>query len=228
MSKTKRITAPKSYRINKRAAKYVAKNRGDSDSIPVVVVLRDILGLAKDAKEVKNSINKGIVLVDGKPVNDYRQPVGVMDILTAGDHSYRAVPTRRGVGFVEISDKDSKIKLSRIDNKTVVKGGKIQLNLHDGTNMLLNKDEYNTKDVLLLEVPDRNIKKNLDYKEGASVVIIKGKNSGSLGKIDKIEVEKSSRYNKVYVDIDGEIIEFPEPYVFVIGDKKPEIEMNGE
>jgi len=43
---------------------------------------------------------------------------------------------------------DAEWKLCRIQNKTIVKGKKVQLNLHDGKNKLVEKDEYKTGDVL--------------------------------------------------------------------------------
>ena len=42
--------------------------------------------------------------------------------------------------------KQANIRIARIEDKTILKGGKIQLNMADGTNILLKKDAYKTGD----------------------------------------------------------------------------------
>ena len=52
------------------------------------------------------------------------------------------------LGLIFYEKIDAKWKLHRIENKTIVKGKKVQLNLHDGRNIIVGKDEYKSGDVL--------------------------------------------------------------------------------
>lgn len=112
-------------------------------------------------------------------------------------------------------------KLCRINNKTTLKGGKVQLNLNDGTN-IPGSNEYSTKDSLILSLPDKHIVKHLQFKVGNLAMVVGGQHSGEIGKITEIREVKSSRHNTVAIsgETDFETIE---DYVIVIGEDKPEI-----
>ncbi len=117
-------------------------------------------------------------------------------------------------------------KLCRINNKTTLKGGKVQLNLNDGTN-IPGSNEYSTKDSLILSLPDKHIVKHLQFKVGNLAMVVGGQHSGEIGKITEIREVKSSRHNTVAIsgETDFETIE---DYVIVIGEDKPEIRLGGE
>jgi small subunit ribosomal protein S4e len=119
------------------------------------------------------------------------------------------------IQFVEIKAAESQWKLLRVENKTVVKGGKVQLNLHDGTNMISDK-KVKTGDVLQLSLPDMKIKKVIEFKEGAQSFIIGGAHVGSISEIKGIEITRSTKPNLVMYEDYQTIKE----YSFVVGDKK--------
>ena len=77
-------------------------------------------------------------MVDGVVRTDPRFPVGLMDIVEIPDMEkiYRILPKwKKGLVPQEVSKKESSFKLCRIENKTTIKNGNIQLNLHDGRNI---------------------------------------------------------------------------------------------
>ena len=117
-------------------------------------------------------------------------------------------------------------KLCRIDNKTTLKGGKVQLNLSDGTN-ILGSNEYVTKDSLILSVPDKKVIKHLQFKVGNLAMVVGGQHSGEIGKIKEIREVKSSRHNTVKISGEKEF-ETIENYVIVIGEDTPEIRLGGD
>jgi small subunit ribosomal protein S4e len=97
---------------------------------------------------------------------------------------YRIIATEKGLVPIEISDKEKNFKLCRIENKTTLSGGNIQLNLHDGRNIIIpikdpknpKEDTYKTMGVLKIEVPSQKILDYYPLKEGSHVLVIKGKN----------------------------------------------------
>ena len=129
---------------------------------------------------------------------------------------FRAMIDNHGrIEFIEIKPAEAKWKLVRVENKRVIKGGKVQLNLHDGTNILSDK-KVKTGDVLQVTLPDMKIKTVLEFKKGAQALITGGSHVGSISKIKDIEVTRSTKPNLVMY---GEF-QTIKPYSFVVGEKK--------
>ncbi len=227
----KRLSAPKTYKIPRKAGKWVIKpspGPHNKSAIPLALVLRDLLQIADTAKEARKIISAGEVLVDGVPRRDYKFPVGLLDVIRIPklDKSYRVLFDEKGRFVVKEIDDDDK-KLFKITNKTIVKGGKVQLNLFDGTN-ILGTNEYNTKDSLLLKIPEKQILDHLKFEEGALIMIIGGTHAGEIGRVKSYKVVKGSGSNLVTVETPRGEITTTENYVFVVGKKgsdKPVIEL---
>lgn len=223
MSKLKRLAAPKFWPIEVKTKKYVVKPMPGphslKSSMPVGVVLRDILKNAETMKEARQILHNGAVKIDGKVVKDHRFPVGLMDIIEVGNEIYRVVSEKKGLALKKIEKKEL-FKLARIENKLHVKGKKLQLNLHDGKNILVDKDEYKTGDVLVLDM-EKRIKQVLKFDKNAVAMIIQGKNAGQVVTIKKIVVTKSPHPNIVVVDLNGSDVPVPKGYVFIVGGDKP-------
>ncbi len=216
----KRISAPKSWPIAKKTSKWVvAPSAGahSKEAVPLMVVIRDMLSITDNAKETKRVLHEGAVKVNGQVVKDYKARVGLFDVLSVAGVNYRMLPNPRGkYELTEISDDDARNKLSRIDDITVVKGGKYQYNLHDGTNLLLD-DKYNTRDSLVVSLPDKKVLMRYEYKVGSRAMIVGGKHSGETGTIIEIKKVESSRPNIVKIERDDRQFETIENYVFTLG-----------
>ncbi|MEK9695427.1 MAG: hypothetical protein VW270_06650, partial [Candidatus Poseidoniales archaeon] len=106
-------------------------------------------------------------------------------------------------------------KVCRIEGKTTVKGGKTQLNLHDGRNILVdNASEYKTGDSLKLGLPDQNIIQHIKFGEGTRCYLIGGVHVGSTADMTEFIVKRSSMPNEVLFQDFGTIAR----NVFAIGD----------
>jgi small subunit ribosomal protein S4e len=224
----KRVAAPRTWPIARKTSKWVVKPTPGAHSeergMPLVVVLRDLLKVADRSKEIKQILQEGKVLVDGRIRKDHRFIVGMFDTVSipAINASYRVMIGDNGK-FRLIPIKDASVKLCKIVNKTTVPGGKIQLNLHDGTTMLSSND-YKTKDSIVIRVPDRKIDQHLAYAVGSTVFVADGKHAGEIGRIKEIRVLRSSAPNTVVITSEKGDFETIEPYVFVIGKDAPAVE----
>lgn len=232
MTHQKRLSIPKSWKAGKKGYKWVSTTRpgphSQARSLPLGIIIRDILKLVDNSREGKRVLSEGKVLVDGIPRKDLRFPVGLFDVISLplSNESYRILQDEKGRLTLYKLNEANVNKLCRINNKTTLKGGKVQLNLNDGTN-ILGSNEYGTKDSLILSVPDKQVVKHLEFKVGNLAMVVGGLHSGEIGKIKEIREVKSSRHNTVTIsgDTDFETIE---DYVFVIGEDKPEIRLGGE
>lgn len=225
----KRLTAPRSWPVPRKTNAWIAKPspgpHGVGESMPVVVVLRDLLKLADTAKEAKRILHNKEVLVDGRVVTDYEFPVGLMDVVSIpklGQH-YRMMLDRNGkFRLVKLAEGRQAWKLCRIEGKTTVQGGKTQLNLHDGRNLLVAKDSYKVGDVLKIEVPSQKILDSYKVAKGSTAVIIGGSNVGELAVIEEYVVRRTTGPNMVKFK-DGKLT--VKENVFVVGAKGPEVEL---
>ena len=201
-SHLKRLAMPRSWALPRKTTIWVTRPRPGAHSLemcmPLTIILRDVLEHARNAREVRRMLHLRQVMVDGKVVSDPRRGVGIMDVLTVGEDNYRCVLDERGkLRYRRISKKDASWKVCRIENKSTIKGGKIQLNLHDGRNIIVEKGSYSTGDSLKLEIPTQAIKKHLQFTEGSKAYLIGGSHIGEVANVSEHLVKRSSMPNEV-------------------------------
>ena len=225
----KRIAIPRSWPLKKKAHIFTTKQSAGAHSLetsmPVITVLRDVLGICDNAKEAKRIIGNRDVLVDGKAVKNPKAPVGLMDVLSIPklDSDYRVLLTPRGkLTLVKIDKAEAAWKLCRIENKTLVKGGKIQLNLHDGRNIVLDKDQYKTGDVLKVSFDGQKVLESYALQSGAAALVSAGNHAGQVETVSEYEVIKGPSENVVKFQSGAETVK---SNVFVIGAGSPAIKM---
>lgn len=230
----KRLAAPEFWPILRKEAKWTVKPSPGphpaSRSLPLLIVVREVLGYAKTYREARRIIAEGHILVDGVVRRDYKFPVGYMDVIeirTSGEY-FRVVPVPAKVmALVPISKEEASYKLCRIENKTTVKGGRIQLNLHDGRNIVLPPEEgrkFTTLSTVKISVPGNELLDYFSLEKGALVTVIGGINVGRVGRILSIS-EGVRHYRKLVIieDIRGGTFSTSLDKVFVVGASKPEI-----
>lgn len=226
MVRLKRLRVPEFWNIQKKKTKWAVVPRPGPhkkmESIPLQVLLRDILKIVETGKEAKLIVRKGEVLVDQRKKKDFAFGVGLMDSISIpkiGKH-FRVVPYEKGLKVVEISADEAKKKICRIESKKTLKKGKTQINLHDGKNLNVDK-YYKTGDSVLLQLPDLKILDHLNLEKGSLVLLTKGKNSGKTANVKEIIVTMGREPNKLVCSLEGKDIEVIKNYVLVVGKDKP-------
>ncbi len=233
----KRLPAPKHWPIKRKHGKFTTRPipgpHAKEECLTLALVLREVLGAAENMREVKAILSAGDVYVDGRQRKDPRFPVGLMDVLEfkSSGEKYRLIPKiRGGLRLVSISEDESKFKLGRIQKKMMAPGGKCQLTLHDGRNLLLpeksNPAEYHTLDTLVISVPDQKILESMKLESGAYAMVTQGRNVGMEGKVIEIEKRIGTHASTVTVqDPEGNRFQTALEYVFVLGKDKPKISL---
>jgi small subunit ribosomal protein S4e len=169
--------------IERKGTKYIVRASSHIDnSVPLLIAVRDILGLAKTAREVKHMIQTKLLKINGRLVEDFKESIKLFNILEA-DKVYvlSLLPTKKFV-FEETKDLDT--RLVKVVNKRLVPNNFSQLNLHDGSNVLT-KDKINVGDSLILDFSGK-IKKHIQMDKGREVFVISGKYAGHKGKIESV------------------------------------------
>ncbi|WP_434731827.1 30S ribosomal protein S4e [Thermogladius sp. KZ2Tp1] len=233
----KALAAPYYWSILRKEHKWTVKPSPGPHpieySLPLLIVVRNVLGYAETAREARRLISEGHFEIDGRVVRDYKFPVGFMDVLRikTTDEYYRVVPVpTKVIGFVKIPKEEATFKLCRIRNKTTVKGGHIQLNLHDGRNVLIRvndprnpvEDVYETLGTVQLSLADNKIVDYIPLAENNLVIISGGRNVGRVGLLKKVHRGMGvKRSVAVIEDRIGNLFQTSLNYVFVIGRDKP-------
>ncbi len=237
----KALASPKFWPIMRKEYKWTVKPRPGPHpmeySLPLLLIVRNVLGYAKTAREARKLIAEGHFKVDGRVRKDYKYPVGLMDVIEIVDtgEAFRFIPYP--VKFFKlhpIPREEASIKPVRINNKTTVKGGHIQLNLHDGRNILVRvsdprkpvEDKYKTLDTLVITAPGQEIKQHIPFQEGALAIITAGRNVGRVGRI--LDVQRGWGRKRSIVTLEdptGNRFQTSLEYVFVIGSEKPVISL---
>jgi len=240
----KRMPAPTVWPIPRKGFKWVVRPSPGphpiEQSLPLLLIIRDILGLAKTRKESQLILMEGNIKVDGKIRREDDYPVGLMDVIEVSgiNKAYRLLSTpKKGLTLHTIDGGEKEFKLCKIVNKTTVKGGHLQLNLHDGRNILIKiadpnhpeEDVYATSDLLKIKIPDSEILEHLRFEEGVLTLVTGGKNIGHLGRVVKIGREKVSFSPTITLeDSEENRFETIANYVFPIGKGEPWISLPEE
>ena len=239
----KRLAVPKSWPVERKEETYTTKAAAGphgEDGVPLLIVLRDVLGYADSKKEARYALDQDSVLINGTAVSDERRPIGMFDIVAFVEREeyYRVFPDEGGrLSLTPIDAESAGSKLGKIVGKRQVPGGDTQLTLHDGRTLLVeDASAYAGNDSIVVSNDDREEQSSSDhasgqspradteivahftYEEGALVTAVSGAHAGRIGTIDEIQVTPGSSANNVLIDAaDGEErFETIEEYVVVI------------
>ena len=229
----KRASVPSTWPIHRKGSTFVTKISPGPHSkeygMPLIVLLRDVLNVGQTRKEIKHIVSTRQVLVDGRVRTNDRFPVGHMDVveLSTSKAVYRIqLHTSSKLLPVEIEEKEKDFKICKIIGKRNIRGGKTQISLHDGRNIVLTKDDERAAQMksmssVKIQIPSQEILEVYNLKEEARAMVTEGRHRGRVGKITDISQRYGPKASEVtFIDEDGgEDAEFRTAldYVFVVG-----------
>lgn len=217
------ISAPRTWPIKRKGEVFLMRpmpGRKLMLSLPLGIVLKELLHLTATTKESKKVLKDGKVLVNKKKRDEVKFPLGLMDVIEIPElgTSYRMILNNRGkLGLHKIDEKESSLKPCKITNKTSLKGGKVQVNLDDGTNMISDNKDYRVGDTLVIEYPELKIKSHLKLEKGALVYITAGAKVGQVGSFESIKTFIGGQPDNIIVKTNDGTIETRKEYALVIG-----------
>jgi len=240
----KRKPAPRFWPIHRKEFVWTIKPKPGPHSLerclPLAIVMRELLDLAKTRKEAKKIVSQGKIHVDGKIRREDDFPVSLMDVVSIPtiNKAFRMLPSSKGLILHSIDKKETAFKLCRVENKKNVRNGHVQLNLHDGSNILVKvadpknpQDAYKTLNTIKVSLPDKQILEHIEMKKNALALITGGKNIGKHGKIVEIEDIKGQKRRKTLVKIqdkDGHTYQTIMDFIFAIGEAHSSISLPEE
>ena len=224
----KRLSAPDSWPIERKEETWTVKAGAGphgAAGVPLVVLLRDVLGYVDSTKEARYALDRGQVLINGEPAGDEERPIGMFDILSFAerDEQYRVFPGQGGrLSLTPISAEAAGSRLGKLTDKRQVRGGAFQLTLHDGSTLRRDAETaaaYSPGDSLVVDTESGEIVAHFAFEEGAMVTAVDGAHAGEIGRLESIAVTPGSGANGVQVaglDDGDEGFETVAEYVVVI------------
>lgn len=206
-------------------------------SMPLGLILRDILGFAKTVSEVKRALSEDKVLVDGLVRHDHKFPVGLMDVvyLKPLDAYYRVMPDSvNKLSLLKITPEEGAYKLIRLSGKRLLKDKTVQLNAHDGRSFAIKVDDpfsvnlpYRIFDSLKISLPAGEVLEHIPMEPDTYVSIIGGSNIGKSGILKEAPQQRGpNRLAKVMINEIESTVTLK--YLFPIGKGSPIISTTGE
>ena len=233
--RVKRTTVPPFWQISKKKKRYVVRTspgpHPKNYSYPMLVLLRDVLGVVKTRREALRVLNSGKVHVDGRAVRSESFPVGLMDVLDFPQlgKAYRLVPNRGRLTPVEIGAKEKDVKVCIVKSKNSVKGSKIGYGLHDGRVIFPEaKVDIKPGDACVLKVPGQEFQKSFRLTKGGLALLIQGDRSGEVATVEDVKQGTFSRGSIATVRLpDGTSSELPTSRLLPLGSQLPELTVSG-
>ena len=83
MAHVKRQKVPKRWPLQRKGTKYVVRaNVNPQRGVPVLIILRDMLGICQNRKEVRMSLYERKILLNSKPVTDDKNVAILFDTIS--------------------------------------------------------------------------------------------------------------------------------------------------
>jgi small subunit ribosomal protein S4e len=226
----KRLRAPDSWHIAKKTNKFITKTvpgPHNANAMPVAVWLRDHMGFVRNLKEVKQVLAQKEVIINGRQCRDPKMGIGIFDIISMpkiGKH-YRILRDKKGRHkTIEIDAESAKTRLAKIRGKTVVPGGKVQLNLRYGANIIAD-NRFKPGDSVIISLQPENrfsIIDHFPFAVGHMAMIIGGRHSGKIARITGIHKVSGSVPNRVSLEeAPGSKFETISDYIYMVGRETP-------
>ncbi|RME31734.1 hypothetical protein D6789_01805 [Candidatus Woesearchaeota archaeon] len=221
----KRLTAPRTWPIAPKTTKFVTRPQPGAhafrNGVPMSILLRDMLGLARTTREVKYILRTQEVLVNGRRVRRPDVLVGLMDVVTfpSTKTSYRILINElEKLYALPITGKEATCTPSKVISKRLLPGGKMQLGFHNSRTLIVEKEaeKVHVGDTMLFTAQGVN---HLPLEKGAAVLLTAGSHVGKCGSL------KSLSTNIAEVTVGNECITTTKHNLFVIGKGKPEIKL---
>ncbi len=229
-----RLAGPPAWPIKRKGIKWITKPSPGPHTfklaMPLGVILRDMLNLAANTSEIKKILNKRAVKINEKVRTRFKFSVGLFDVISIPEIKkyYRVVLNKKGkLQMIEIPAEEARILPLKIVDKKSAKGGKTQINLNNGWNILSDATELKKDETVLIDTERNSILKELKLKPGSVAYIIGGSHIGYTAVLQEVKTEGVLRKKKVAVLAPSpkEKWDADLSQIIIIGEKKPEIKV---
>lgn len=190
----KRLFAPKDWMLSKLAGVFAPRPRAGPhklrESLPLIVILRNRLKYALNAREAQMIMRQKLVNVDSRPRTDVKYPAGFMDVVEipkSGDRFRLLYDVKGRFTFTKIGEAEAAIKLCKVENVLTTTSRTPMVVTHDGRRFRFPDPKIRRGDTIVVNHRDSKIVDHIPMKAGRVVMITGGANRGRVGTVTTTE-----------------------------------------
>nr|CCC52888.1 putative 40S ribosomal protein S4 [Trypanosoma vivax Y486] len=190
----KRLYAPKDWMLSKLTGVFAPRPRAGPhklrECLSLIIIIRNRLKYALNAREAQMILRQGFVHVDGKPRKDGKYPAGFMDVVEipeTGDRFRILYDVKGRFALVRISEAEAGIKMLKVINVYTGTGRVPVAVTHDGHRIRYPDPRTRRGDTLVYDVKKKKAVDLIRTGKGRVVLVTGGANRGRIGEIVSIE-----------------------------------------
>ena len=221
----KRITAPKTWKVERKTQPFVTKPNPGAHSYDLCVSIntffKQYTGLTTTTKETTYIITEETVEINGREIDDKAHQVGFLDVVDiphADKHFLVSVNAKGQLKPIE-HDEPIKERFDKITGKQTVTGGQTEYTTLNGETFLLDDDTHSTDSTIRFTKAQKSIKNVYGFEEDVPAFIFRGKHAGSNGTLVAVGDDQ------ILLDAGDEEIQTEKDYTIVTGNKRPSIDL---
>lgn len=190
----KRLFAPKDWMLSKLGGVFAPKPRAGPhklrECLPLLVIIRNRLKYALNAKEADMILRQKLVKVDGRARTDRKYPAGFMDVIEipkTGDRFRILYDVKGRFAMVKISEAEAATKLMKVQNIYTANGRVPVAVTHDGHRIRYIDPKVSIGDSVSYNLATGKVAAVLKQRAGKVVLVTGGANRGRVGEIVSVE-----------------------------------------
>jgi len=220
----KRLFAPKDWMLSKLAGVFAPRPRAGPhklrESLPLLVVLRNRLKYALNARESQMILRQRLINVDGRARTDPKYPAGFQDVIEiprTGDRLRILYDAKGRFTLVKIGEKEASTKILKVTKVWTTTGRIPVITTHDGHRIRYPDPRIRRGDSIVYDFIEGKIKSILPNRAGKIVMVSGGRNTGRVGEIVSIQRHPGAFDITAIKDKQGHEFTTRSGNVFVIG-----------
>src|SRR3989344_5702124 len=118
-----RHNTSKTWPIPRKGTKYLVYPSRGNNSLPLLIAMREALGIVKTRKELKKILNENKILVNGRIIKEDKTSLALFDVISIGslNKNYKLIFSDKGkFSLVEIKDNEASSKICKIIGKNML------------------------------------------------------------------------------------------------------------
>jgi len=190
------------------------------ESLPLILILRNRFKYALTGKETKMICMEKHVKVDGKVRTDPNFPAGFMDVVEipkAGDQFRLIYDTKGRYVLHRISNEEKAYKLCKVKRQELTQKKVPVIVTNDGRTIRYPDPDIKVHDTVKVDIATGKVLSFIRFEVGKSAIVTKGRNTGSVGVILKVEKHPGSFDIITLRDAAGNTFSTRSENVFIIG-----------
>jgi len=190
----KRLFAPKDWMLSKLGGVFAPRPRAGPhklrECLPLLVIIRNRLKYALNAREADMILRQKLVKVDGRARSDHKYPAGFMDVVEipkTGDRFRILYDVKGRFSLVKIPESEAATKLLKIQSLYTANGRVPVAVTHDGHRIRYPDPLVAVGDSVQYNLSTGKVSGVLKQRAGKIVLVTGGANRGRVGEILSLE-----------------------------------------